>query len=133
MLITTDEKSELLALIRRAKSSHIRWRAYAQGMLSGVPVSEERLPIKHTECRFGHWYYGEGKVQFGDLEIFQDIEGPHELLHAIYEQIHSLVERKKVDQAKVKFQELLEISRSLLEQMELLESEVQNLEIASAA
>jgi hypothetical protein len=118
-------KQELLALIRRAKSSHIRWRAYAQGLVSGVPVDDDRLPVKHTECKFGQWYYGEGMRQLGHLEIFRDVAGAHEMLHAVYAQIHDLVSKKHSDKmAHAKLDDLVAISRTLLEQMELLEQEV---------
>lgn len=118
-------KEELLSLIRRAKSSHIRWRAYAQGLVSGVPVAEDRLPVKHTDCKFGQWYYGDGARQLGHLEIFRDVEAPHEMLHAVYGQIHELVVQQGDNHgAHRKLDELIAISRTLLEQIEILEQEV---------
>lgn len=120
-----SHKEELLALIRRAKSSHIRWRAYAQGLVSGVPVAEDRLPVKHTDCKFGEWYYGEGKRLLGELDVFKDVEAPHEMLHAVYDQIHDLVVNQGDNQsAHGKLEELVAISRTLLEQIEILEQEV---------
>jgi len=119
------DKEELLGVIRRAKSSHIRWRAYAQGMVSGVPVADDRLPIKHTDCKFGQWYYGEGAQQLGDLEVFKDVEVPHEMLHAVYAQIHEIVAvNGNTAEAHDKLEELIAISRTLLEQIEILEQEV---------
>lgn len=117
-------KGDLLALLRRAKSSHIRWRAYAQGLVGGVAVDEDRLPIKHTDCKFGQWYFGEGMEQLGHLDIFKDIQGPHEMLHGVYEQIHGLVGNGRIEEARTKLDELIGISRTLLEQMELLEDEI---------
>jgi hypothetical protein len=120
-----SNKQELLALIRRAKSSHIRWRAYAQGLVSGVPVDNDRLPVKHTDCKFGQWYYGDGMRQLGHLDIFRDVAGPHEMLHAVYAQIHDLVTKSHSDKAAhAKLDDLVAISRTLLEQIELLEQEV---------
>lgn len=120
-----SNKGELLAVIRRAKSSHIRWRAYAQGLVSGVPISEDRLPVRHTDCKFGQWYYGEGTRQLGHLEIFRDVEAPHEMLHAVYGQIHELVVQQGDNhRAHTKLDELIAISRTLLEQIDILEQEV---------
>ena len=120
-----ENKEELLAIIRRAKSSHIRWRAYAQGLVGGVAVTEDRLPVKHTDCKFGQWYYGEGKKLLGHLDIFKDVEAPHEMLHAIYGQIHELVVKQGDNHsAHNKLEELIAISRTLLEQIEILEEEV---------
>ncbi|HEY0719774.1 MAG TPA: CZB domain-containing protein [Gammaproteobacteria bacterium] len=123
-----SNKEELLALIRRAKSSHIRWRAYAQGLVSGVPIAEDRLPVKHTDCKFGQWYYGEGARQLGHLDIFRDVEAPHEMLHAVYGQIHELVVQQGDNHsAHHKLDELIAISRTLLEQIDILEQEVSTL------
>ena len=123
-----SNKEELLGIIRRAKSSHIRWRAYAQGLVSGVSVGEDRLPVKHTDCKFGQWYYGEGKQQLGHLDIFKDVEAPHEMLHAVYGQIHELVVKQGDSRnAHGKLEELVAISRTLLEQIEILEQEVSSM------
>ncbi len=119
---TTQEA--LLAVIRRAKSSHIRWRAYAQGLVAGVPVSDDVAPVQHIDCQFGHWYYGEGQRWLGHLSIFQDIQGPHELLHLVYAQIHRLVEHRRHEEAAWKLEELVGISKTLIEQLDLLEQEV---------
>lgn len=122
-----NQKAELLALIRRAKSSHIQWRAFAQGLVGGVKFEESRAPVKHTECKFGKWYYGEGRKQLGDLEIYGDIEGPHEMLHAIYEQVHTLVQKKQVEAARQKLGELVGVSQTLLELLDLLEKEAKDI------
>jgi hypothetical protein len=121
----TLEKSKLLEVIRRAKSSHVKWRAYAQGLVAGVDVKEDNLPVKHTDCRFGQWYFGEGRTHFGDLQIYRDIQGAHEMLHSVYEQIYKLVHERKLDAAEEKLGHLMNISRSLLEQMTFLEDEIQ--------
>lgn len=122
--INKDQKTDLLSRIRRAKSSHIRWRAYAQGLVAGVEVKEDRLPVRHTDCQFGKWYYGEGQALLGRVSIYEDIEGPHEMLHSIYEQIFQLVNQGKFDIAHAKLDELIGVSRTLIEQIGLLEDEV---------
>lgn len=121
-----EDKTELLNIIRRAKSSHVRWRAYAQGLVAGVDVKEENLPVKHTECRFGKWYFGHGTQVFGDLPVFRDIQGSHEVLHAVYEQIFDLVKIKDYSSAQNKLTQLMNISRTLLEQLNLLEEEIES-------
>lgn len=121
---TRSSKQELLDIIRRAKSSHVKWRAYAQGLVAGVEVKEENLPVKHTDCRFGKWYFGEGREIFGSLAIFRDIQGSHEMLHSVYEQIYELVRKQRLEEAQSKLTQLMDISRSLLEMLNLLEEDV---------
>lgn len=123
--IDPAQKTEMLATLRRAKSAHIRWRAYAQGLVSGVPVTEDQAPTVHTECRFGKWYYTDGKKTFHDLPIFDDIERPHEMLHSVYQEIFESVRDGNLEQAKGQLDDLMGISRTLLEQIELLEKEIE--------
>lgn len=122
--IDMSTRKEMLGIIRKAKSSHIRWRSYAQGMVAGVEIQEEKAPVQHTDCKFGQWYYGEGAARLGHLEIFEDIASPHEMLHAIYGQIHEMVHKGEMEQARKKLDEMIGVSRTLLEQISLLEDEV---------
>jgi hypothetical protein len=123
-MLKLSHKTEHLDTLRRAKSSHVRWRAYAQGLVAGVEVKEENLPVKHTDCRFGQWYFSEGTELFGDLEVFRDIQGAHEMLHAVYEQIFTLVKNGDFTTAQVKLNQLMDISRTMLEELALLEEEI---------
>jgi hypothetical protein len=115
---------DLLQHIRKAKSSHIRWRSYAQAMIAGVPVTEDRAPVRHTDCEFGRWYYGEAREMLGHMAIFRDLEWQHEILHSTYEQIVELAERGEPGNAREHVTHLLEMSRSLLELLDLLETQV---------
>ncbi len=139
------DKKEILEQLRRAKSAHIKWRAYAQAIVSGLPVEKEQVPVIHTDCAFGKWYYGPGQ-EISHLKSFNAISTPHEMLHQIYIEIFKLLfgedERstfKKLfgskskllnenrRQAKVLLQDLISISGTLLEAINLLESEVKDI------
>lgn len=79
-------KNEILSQLRRAKSAHLQWRSYAQALIVGIPVTPEQVPMLHTDCRFGQWYYGPGQA-LASLGAFAAIEGPHERLHRVYRNI----------------------------------------------
>ena len=136
-------KTDALAAIRRAKSAHIKWRAFAQAMIAGVPMTNEKLPKLHTECEFGKWYYGDGNRLLGNLDSFRGVEGPHEVLHAIYQRIFNLLrdgegetlldrlikskasrERRRTEQARELMVELIAVSETLLKSIEILEEEI---------
>jgi hypothetical protein len=36
---------------------------------------------KHHSCRFGMWYFGEGKKQFGHTKNYEKIDKPHAIVH----------------------------------------------------
>lgn len=101
-------------VVRKARSAHIRWRAYAQALVSGVAVDADKAPVHHAECAFGRWFRGEGLQQFGDLVAFHDVGRSHERLHAVYAEIHDLVTRGEMREARARFDEILEVSRELL-------------------
>ncbi len=120
----TISKTELLRVIRKAKSSHIRWRSYAQALMTGCDVPEDSAPVSHESCGFGKWYYGEGADQLGRLDIYTNIAKPHETLHRIYGRIHALVGSGRMEDAKPMLDQLIGVSRTLLDAIESLEQEV---------
>lgn len=139
------EKKDILVQLRHAKSAHIKWRAYAQALISGLPVEKDHVPVMHTDCAFGTWYYGSGQ-HISHLSSFDAIKTPHEMLHQIYMDIFKLLfgedERSTLQKffgsksktknenqkkAKVLLQELLSISRTLLDAIGVLEREVKDI------
>ena len=138
------DKKQIINQLRAAKSAHIKWRSYAQAMVAGIPVSQEQVPVIHTDCAFGKWYYGGGQM-LSTLESFSAIEVPHENLHAIYielyKRINGLEMPGKVAKLKGKHKKpdlqeelhsllhsLIEMSKTLLTAIELLEQEVMRME-----
>jgi hypothetical protein len=138
-------KREIIQHLRAAKSGHIKWRSYAQALVAGLPMDEGKIPVIHTDCKFGKWYYGNGQV-LSSLESFHAIEEPHEMLHSIY---HNLVkalyaseekgffsrfvdtgrsENERKDDASRHLNSLIEMSKTLLESIEILEKEVLSME-----
>ncbi len=135
-------KKEVLAQLRAAKTAHIQWRAYAQALIAGLPVEQDQVPVIHTKCKFGTWYYGAGQ-QLSSLSAYEAIEVPHEVLHQIYMKIFKLlfgeddrswlkslfgskgkITRKKQEQVETLMQNLLSVSKTLLEAINSLEREV---------
>ena len=138
-------KKEILSQLRQAKSAHIEWRSYAQALIAGIPVKDDKVPVIHTECKFGKWYYGAGQ-DLSSLSSFRSIEVPHEMLHKIYMEIYKLLRteddrsafQKMLQSAKKHKQQnqleaeslmknLLSVSGTLLESINLLEREVMDL------
>lgn len=134
-------KGDALAAIRKAKSAHIKWRAFAQALIAGVEVTDDKIPKLHTECEFGRWYYGLGQEHLGHLESFRAIDTPHEVLHAVYARIYDTLHgkeggwsklftsdaersRRKLESAQTLVVELVAISETLLMTIGMLEQEV---------
>jgi hypothetical protein len=138
-------KKNALEKLRKAKGAHIKWRAYAQALVSGVSVSEEKISINHTECAFGQWYHGEGKQKLGHLASYEGIYTPHEMLHEIYKQIFDVMNEpdtkglknlfvskttrdiRRMELARSYMEELVGVSETLLKSLEILEEEIREL------
>jgi hypothetical protein len=118
--------ADAIQRIQKAKSSHIKWRSYAQGLVAGIPVSDDKAPVRHTDCEFGKWYVGDGAKQLGHLSVYQDIGGPHEVLHATYAQLFELAKKGKHAKVQEQMTHLVAISRSLLELLDILEQQVRS-------
>ncbi|RBW48538.1 CZB domain-containing protein [Marinobacter sp. F3R11] len=135
-------KKDALSQLRQAKSAHIRWRSYAQALVAGIPVEQDHVPVMHTDCKFGKWYYGEGQ-KLSSLSSFEAIETSHQILHQIYMEIFRLLfgeddrsalkklfgskasaKWKKQEQAGRLMEKLVAVSATLLEAIGLLEQEI---------
>jgi len=62
------------------KADHILYKAnvYHTVLHDDGNVSEQ---VDEHACRFGKWYEGEGKEQFGHLESFKSVLTPHKMVH----------------------------------------------------
>jgi len=139
-------KNEALDKLRKAKGAHIKWRAYAQALVSGVSVDEDKIPVEHTSCAFGQWYHNEGKLMLGHLTSYESIYTPHEMLHEIYKQIFHVLhsqgsggifkklfsskdsgENERLALARSYMEELVGVSETLLHALDTLEQEIRDL------
>ncbi len=141
MPVTIDKK-DALEKLRKAKGAHIKWRAFAQALVAGVPVDEDKIPVEHTSCAFGQWYHGEGKLKLGHLPSYEGIYTPHEMLHEIYKQIFDVLhtkdpggfrglftsriarENERMELARRYMEELVGVSETLLKALDILEEEI---------
>ncbi|HHT00662.1 MAG TPA: hypothetical protein ENK73_07385 [Thiomicrospira sp.] len=138
-------KKEIIIKLRAAKASHIQWRAYAQAIVGGFSVDQNHVPVIHTNCKFGQWYYGKGQI-LSSLGGYAAIDAPHAMLHQIYMEIFKLMfgevkkgflgglftskektrekNQKKADEL---MKNLIAVSETLLEAINMLEQEIMDL------
>lgn len=138
-------KKEIIAQLRAAKAAHIQWRAYAQAIVGGFSVDQNHVPVIHTNCKFGQWYYGKGQM-LSSFDSFKSIDAPHAMLHQIYMEIFKLMfgenktsfftklftskeklREKNEKKAKELMQSMIAVSETLLETINILEKEVMDL------
>ncbi len=64
-----------------AKSDHMLWKKRLTEMLLGRTEMRPNEVSDHHSCRFGKWYYSEGKARYGNETAFRAIEEPHRIIH----------------------------------------------------
>lgn len=117
-------KNEALRQVRQAKSAHIRWRLYVQGMVAGLEIETQRAPVHHKDCDFGHWFFGDGFKAFGHWPIYQDVDYGHEVLHEVYHLLYRLLQEGDQTRVAMIMEQLVGISNSLLAMLDLLNEEI---------
>ena len=65
---------------------HIKWTNAMNALLTDDSVTTLEIQTDHTKCRFGEWYYGEGRQEAERLVpeiagLLREIEEPHRKLH----------------------------------------------------
>ncbi|MCX7176746.1 MAG: EAL domain-containing protein [Proteobacteria bacterium] len=76
-----------------AEVDHRYWVRWMGNWLSGI--SDRPPPFDSHLCRFGVWYHGEGKIHFGHVPEFQDLDAIHEEVHQLGQELvaHKLADR----------------------------------------
>ncbi|WP_018870281.1 CZB domain-containing protein [Thioalkalivibrio sp. ALgr3] len=84
------EKQEVLDRLHQAKRAHLAWVGRAELLTQGVPVEKDQIPVLHTDCPFGQWYFSDGQA-LNDFPEFESIDEAHRHLHQAYAEIFKLV------------------------------------------
>ncbi len=134
-------KEKVLEQIRFARLNHKRWMNYAKAIYLGLPVKEDAAPLFDTDCQFGKWYHGEGQV-FRGMPSFDKIDDFHHALHEVYMNFFKTwkestqpkwfeskkaVETRRNKKMKELLDQLSEISRLLIEQLDQFERDIKSL------
>ncbi len=141
------EKSVILEQLRAAKAAHINWVQRAKMLISGFKIEEDAIPVNSTQCRFGQWFYSDAQKLNGlrnnAIECLSEIEKLHFDLHDIYLNIYKIYydlepqgffsklfgKKKKITEdstklAKQYFNEMEEVSKKLVEQINIMERRI---------
>jgi len=141
-------KSTIHKYITDAKRAHLAWVRKAEHLISGLPVSEDMIPLEATTCNFGRWLYDDGsrlRMISHVSEVLDEIERHHNDLHDRYTEIYKIffvmpnkksllqkiftfnskeVSKSDIEKAKAYFQSLKKSSEYLLDAINTLERKV---------
>jgi diguanylate cyclase (GGDEF)-like protein/PAS domain S-box-containing protein len=102
-------------------ASHKRWISKLIDQIrAGESISHPQVDSKH--CTFGRWLHGAGYVNYGHLNIYDDICDQHEKIHQLGAAIAISVDQDNKDQVEQKIKELLQTSSDFITTLEELNS-----------
>ncbi len=117
-------KTEVLMMLLKAKQVHLEWRSHAEHLIKGMELNDARMPVDGSCCEFGTWFSGPGKSCLSFLEHYGLVLETHQVMHAVYRQIHDLAKQNNLREAQGRLLELAQASDALLDALDLLEQEV---------
>lgn len=80
--IETKSRDEMLADIETYKTAHLNWYNKAESMQKGgEKIDPKSLPTER-QCALGQWYYGVGKMEFGTMAEYININEIHKKCHS---------------------------------------------------
>ncbi len=82
--------SDIITRLEEARIAHIQWVARAEALIQGVPLNQDAVPLVDTDCAFGQWYYGEGRI-LRHLPHYKLLHEYHQQVHRIYMDIFTLL------------------------------------------
>jgi len=108
-----------------AQYDHLKWVRRVALHVEGNPLQLSEAELSdHHQCRFGHWYYGHGRMRYGDLAEFRALEAIHREIHQIGPEIIDLRSQGKSEQARARLRDLLGLKDHILEQLGKLQAAV---------
>ena len=139
------DKHDVLQKLHTAKRDHLAWVGRAELLTDGVPIEKEHIPVLHTDCKFGRWYFDEGQA-LADFPEFHKIDEAHRALHQAYAGVFKIIteeenasgfskllgfaKRKKEKNApliKQRMNELEQASRTVVRHLDELESKIKQM------
>jgi len=89
-----SKKVNILTSLEFAKNAHIRWATYAEAKYNGLEISNEIIPISHTECEIGKSIQENGQLIY-HLKTSHSLAQEHEEFHNIYKKLYDIMNKKE--------------------------------------
>lgn len=100
-----------------AQYDHVKWvKRVLMAIDENAPLQLSQAELTdHHHCRFGHWYYGHGQAQYGNLPEFIAIEAVHDKVHEVGPQIIRLRDEGDMNAAKALCAHLVSLKDQILD------------------
>jgi diguanylate cyclase (GGDEF)-like protein/PAS domain S-box-containing protein len=108
-----------------AEANHRYWVDSVISAAKECDISHRAVhlpPLKVNECRFGQWYYGDGKSRYGKHKEFEALEPLHESAHFYAKEALESANKDDLDGLVQNQDELLRVSSRLVSTLHRLRS-----------
>jgi len=116
-----------LLMLDTAKHDHVMFVTRIERCLEGKEQVQSNVLPDHTCCRFGKWYFGEGKDACGGSATFKAVNAPHELIHVLAKQAVDLFNQGDPARAEQKLIEVEDLSFEIVNMLDQVKSECSGL------
>ncbi|MBW7856717.1 MAG: cache domain-containing protein [Leptonema sp. (in: Bacteria)] len=121
--IKTDVTQKMI--LDLAKTDHRLFIEKIDSCLSGESDLQPEDLANHRHCRFGKWYFSEGVEKCGHLQVFKDIDTPHNLVHKLGRDAVSLYRSGQKEQAIAAYMQAEDQSHNIISLIEELKKQYQ--------
>jgi methyl-accepting chemotaxis protein len=111
-------------MLDTAKHDHVLFVNRIERCLDGTESVQASALPDHTSCRFGKWYFSEGKELCSCSASFKAINEPHERIHRIAKEAVDLYSRGDTHQAEQKLLMVEDISAEIVKMLDKVKGEV---------
>ena len=88
--------------VQTAILAHMGWKSKLIDHFHGLKTLSRADVPTHKECKFGQWFYGGGKNEFGNTSLINEIEREHKQIHdsiiAIVDTPQAQLKKERVDE-----------------------------------
>ncbi|MEW6117071.1 MAG: methyl-accepting chemotaxis protein [Nitrospirota bacterium] len=107
-------KGSELMILDTAKMDHRIFVDRIGACLKGdTMLDPDQLPDHHS-CRFGKWYWGEGKEICGELKSFKEVDVPHERIHTLAKEAVTAYRAGNREKAEQCYHEMDSVSNTIV-------------------
>jgi hypothetical protein len=95
------------------------------GHLDGkaLALSDSEL-TDHRACRFGHWYYSHGRLRYGHMPEYAEVEPIHDEVHRLGPEIVRLYNSGEIEAARAHVPDLLRLQDAIIARLATLQRAV---------
>ncbi len=96
------ETDNMVAELLEREIDHFKWNNKLMAFVFDEHVHELDIGLDHTQCKFGKWYYGDGRKHMEEVHpelkpLLDEVGEPHKNLHASAKDIKAVYQKGNVD------------------------------------